>query len=120
VREMDSTAPMLGVFAPQDFGVDDVSTTLEPGDTLVAYTDGVFEARDRKGRKWGLGRLRDAMKRQPPPPRWPDFLLTLVEGFTNGSLDDDLLVASLTYIKKPAPVVVNPARPVQEPAVVSL
>ncbi len=125
VREMESTAPILGALQPQDFGVDDVTTTLEPGDTVIAYTDGMFEARDRKGKKWGLGRLRDAMKRQPPPPKWPDFLLSLVEGFTGGAIDDDLLVASLTFVKKPASIV-RPASPVaesahdEEPTVVSL
>jgi hypothetical protein len=103
VREFDATMPMLGVLQPQDFGVEDVEITIEPGDTVVLLTDGVFESRDRRGRKWGLARLRDAMKRQPPPPKWPDFLLSLVEGFTGGALDDDLLVASLTYVKRPAP-----------------
>jgi hypothetical protein len=102
-REFDATMPMLGVLQPQDFGVEDVEITMEPGDAVVLITDGVFESRDRRGRKWGLARLRDAMKRQPPPPKWPDFLLSLVEGFTGGALDDDLLVASLTYVKRPAP-----------------
>jgi serine phosphatase RsbU (regulator of sigma subunit) len=102
VRDLGSTHPMLGALQPQDFGVDDRSLVLEPGDTLVAYTDGAFEARNRKGHKMGIGRLREAIRRQPPPSSWSDYLLQLVDGFSGGAREDDVLVAALTYLGKPA------------------
>ncbi|MFD9127143.1 PP2C family protein-serine/threonine phosphatase [Kitasatospora sp. NPDC059571] len=42
-------APPLGIgtLAPEDYSVD--VFTFEPGDTLLLYTDGVVEARDRSG-----------------------------------------------------------------------
>lgn len=119
-REYDSTAPMLGVLQPQDFGVEDVSVQLEPGEMILAYTDGIFEARDRRNRKWGLQRLREAMKRQPAPPSWPEYLLSLVDSYTNGVLDDDLLVASLTFTARVAPTTLLPPIPDDETTVVSL
>lgn len=120
VREFESTAPVLGVLQPQDFGVEDITATVEPGDTILAYTDGIFEARDRKNKKWGLHRLRDSLKRQPPPPSWPEYLLTLVDGFTNGVLDDDLLVASLAFTHRVAPTTILPPVPDDETTVMSL
>lgn len=120
VREFDSTAPVLGVLQPQDFGVDDLVVPLEPGDTILLYTDGVFEARDRRNRKWGLDRLRDALKRQPAPPSWSEHLLTLVDGFTNGVLDDDILVASLAFNAHVAPTTTLPPVPDDATTVMSL
>jgi serine phosphatase RsbU (regulator of sigma subunit) len=120
LREIDSTTALLGVLQPQDFGVDDVTLPLEQGDQILAYTDGVFEARDRRNRKWGLQRLRDALKRQPPPPSWPEYLLSLVDSFTNGVLDDDLLVASLTFTAKAQPTTSLPPVPDDETTVISL
>ncbi|MBL9121194.1 MAG: serine/threonine-protein phosphatase [Phycisphaerae bacterium] len=120
VREYDSTVPVLGVLQPQDFGVEDISVQLEPGDMLLLYTDGVFEARDRRNRKWGLARLREALKRQPAPPSWPEFLLTLVDGYTNGVLDDDLLVASLVFNAHLAPSSKLPPVPDDATTVMSL
>jgi serine phosphatase RsbU (regulator of sigma subunit) len=120
LREIDSTTALLGVLQPQDFGVDDVTLPLEQGDQILAYTDGVFEARDRRNRKWGLQRLRDALKRQPPPSSWPEYLLSLVDSFTNGVLDDDLLVASLTFTAKAQPTTSLPPVPDDETTVISL
>lgn len=119
VRDLGSTHPMLGALQPQDFGVDDRSLVLEPGDTLVAYTDGAFEARNRKGHKMGIGRLREAIRRQPPPPSWSDYLLQLVDGFSGGAREDDVLVAALTYLGKPAGtrIVVPPRETAPQPTV---
>jgi sigma-B regulation protein RsbU (phosphoserine phosphatase) len=33
------------------------SVRLNPGDVLVAYTDGIVEAQDAFGEEWGAGRL---------------------------------------------------------------
>jgi hypothetical protein len=119
VRDLGSTHPMLGALQPQDFGVDDRSLVLDPGDTLVAYTDGAFEARNRKGHKMGISRLREAIRRQPPPPSWPEYLLRLVDGFSGGAVEDDVLVAALTYLGKPAEtrIVAPPREAAPEPTV---
>ncbi|MFO0829042.1 MAG: SpoIIE family protein phosphatase [Phycisphaerales bacterium] len=102
VHELDSTAMMLGVAPPNEFGVEDRSMTLEIGDSIVAYTDGAFEPRNRKGQKLGIAGLRESLRRQPPPPTWSDFVISLAESYSASTLDDDILVASLTYLRRPA------------------
>jgi serine phosphatase RsbU (regulator of sigma subunit) len=46
---------LLGVFPHS--GVVDVGVTLDPGDALILYTDGVIEARDKDGEMFGFDRL---------------------------------------------------------------
>jgi serine phosphatase RsbU (regulator of sigma subunit) len=56
VEALDCAAGMpLGMFP--DAEVSDVSCTLEPGDAIVLYTDGVIEARDATGDQYGQDRL---------------------------------------------------------------
>ncbi len=56
ITELGAHGPLLGAFP--DVQWTDHALTLEPGGTLVAYTDGVTDAQgDGRGR-FGLGRLR--------------------------------------------------------------
>jgi len=41
---------------------------LSPGSTILAYTDGLSEARDREGRLFGDAAVREALQRSPPAP----------------------------------------------------
>lgn len=52
----------LGV---RDLPYQQVETTLEPGDTLLLYTDGATEMRDNSGKLYGLERLHAAMIAAP-------------------------------------------------------
>lgn len=44
---------------------DNVDTTFGPGDTLMIYTDGLIEARDRRGAQFGVEGLVDVLARAP-------------------------------------------------------
>ncbi|MDQ3979189.1 MAG: SpoIIE family protein phosphatase [Actinomycetota bacterium] len=55
VEELPTGGLMLGVFA--DVSLVDHHVRLNPGDALVLYTDGTFEARDRAGEQFGSERL---------------------------------------------------------------
>jgi len=55
VEELAVGGLMLGVFAEVDLA--DQTVVLHPGDSLVLYTDGAMEARNREGEQFGLGRL---------------------------------------------------------------
>jgi serine phosphatase RsbU (regulator of sigma subunit)/pSer/pThr/pTyr-binding forkhead associated (FHA) protein len=44
-----------------DYAYESVETTLEPGETVILYTDGVTDAMDAKGERLGDAKLRDAL-----------------------------------------------------------
>jgi len=60
VAEMgSSTGPMIGVLEDAEF--EDARAHLGPNDTLIAFTDGVTEARDAEGRLFGQRRLEELL-----------------------------------------------------------
>ncbi len=59
VRELTAGGPVLGVF--DDCYYEQETVRMEPGDLLVAFTDGLTEALDREGREFGEDRLREAL-----------------------------------------------------------
>ncbi|PDP89685.1 stage II sporulation protein E [Glycomyces fuscus] len=69
---------------------------LEPGDRLLLYTDGVIEARDSRGREFGLERFVDFVIRhqadQLPVPETLRRLIQAVMAYHHGKLDDDATV----------------------------
>jgi serine phosphatase RsbU (regulator of sigma subunit) len=74
---------------------------LEPGDTLVLYTDGITEARDATGTLFGLDRLRDFMvaelARRAPQPEIMRRLIHTIVSYENGELRDDATAALLQW-----------------------
>ena len=56
-------------------GFEVVESSLEPGDGLLVYTDGVIEARDPKGEEFGEARLRDLLERESTSEREPAEML---------------------------------------------
>ena len=56
----------VGAFYSTDFT--SLRVALEPGDTLVLYTDGLTEARDAAGLEYGEERLDDVLRRCRPAP----------------------------------------------------
>jgi serine phosphatase RsbU (regulator of sigma subunit) len=67
--------------------------TLEPGDQIVLYTDGVVEARAANGEFFGVERLVDfiatASSVGAPPPETVRLLLHSILDYHDGELDDD-------------------------------
>jgi serine phosphatase RsbU (regulator of sigma subunit) len=81
--------------------VDDVAElALQPGDRLLFYTDGVIEARDEQGGRFGLDRLVDFVERHDsdglPAPETLRRLRHSVLAHQRGKLQDD---ASLMIIE---------------------
>lgn len=52
---LEASGPLLGVFAPLDLA--ERSISLEPGDLLLFYTDGVTDAQAPSGERFGDARL---------------------------------------------------------------
>ena len=60
-EQLETTGPLVGVFPQAQFEIQSVE--IEPGDTLVAFTDGVTEARNPKDEFFGRERLYALMAR---------------------------------------------------------
>jgi sigma-B regulation protein RsbU (phosphoserine phosphatase) len=95
---LEQGGPLLGALEDAQFQSGEL--TLEPGDTLVAYSDGVLECRNTAGDEFGLDRLMaSALEvKQPSAQATLMMLLATVQDFANGSpLSDDV---SLTVIQR--------------------
>jgi serine phosphatase RsbU (regulator of sigma subunit) len=93
--DLPGTTLLLGASSYAEFVTNQQSTALRPGDSVIVYTDGAFEARDRMGERFGLQRLRETAAFNPPPRSWPRFLITAVGKHLKGAAEDDMLIASL-------------------------
>ena len=95
VRQLAVSGPLLGVLPGAAFGV--TTATLEPGQSLVLFTDGVTEAQNAAGDELGPDGLDRALARAP---RQPDALLQSVvrtsDDWADGpSEDDDLTLVAV-------------------------
>ncbi|MDZ4831364.1 MAG: PP2C family protein-serine/threonine phosphatase [Phycisphaerae bacterium] len=97
VERLDCTTLVLGAAAPDVFDPEEMTRTMNVGDTVIIYTDGTFEARNPAGQCFGLKRLEESVAFDPPPRDFPTFLANLVARHHEGKPDDDLLVAQVTF-----------------------
>jgi len=94
--ELGSTNVLLGALSYADFEPVAQREKLMPGDVIVAFTDGAFEARNKAGRQFGLEGIRETLSFTPAPRDWTRFLTNAVEKHHNGLCDDDVLIATLS------------------------
>lgn len=101
IRELQSTALVLGACAAPDFDAAPVAMEFACGDAVVAYTDGAIEARDRSGRMLGVQGFLRLVASMTGASRASDFswakqILSSVEQFRYGPAADDTLVVEIT------------------------
>lgn len=78
----------LGVVEGMSFDV--LKRTLQPGETVVIYTDGVSEAMNPAGDLYGLSRLRETITKSPPQPaRLAQAILADVKRHAAGRAQND-------------------------------
>jgi serine phosphatase RsbU (regulator of sigma subunit) len=95
---LDKGGPLLGAIESAEFHTGEL--TLNPGDMLVAYSDGVLECRNVAGEEFGVDRIVDALRHaeQQSAQATLMMLLATLQDFANGSpLCDDV---SLTVIRR--------------------
>jgi serine phosphatase RsbU (regulator of sigma subunit) len=93
VRSLDVTGPLLGVMK-SEFGTRTVE--LRPGDTLVLATDGLTEARDRKGEMLGSEGAEAAIAAAPASAQQlADGLAKTVSTRAGNRLNDDLAILAV-------------------------
>ncbi len=91
IEALDTGGPLLG--AVEDAGFESGEVIFAPGDTLVAYSDGVLECRGASGEEFGSSRLQSAVQqaKQKTAQATLVTLLAMVQDFANGNpLCDDV------------------------------
>ncbi|WP_263365812.1 PP2C family protein-serine/threonine phosphatase [Edaphobacter bradus] len=92
--------PLLGAIEGAEYESGEL--ILEPGDTLVTYSDGVLECRNTSEEEFGLDRMLVALRHAESPSAQATLMMLLatLQDFANGSpLCDDV---SLTVIQRDA------------------
>lgn len=102
VERLGTTGPLLGAMAEAPY--DDESVTVNPGDRILLYTDGVTEAR-QGNTFYGEERVADLFARTSDRPA--TALLESVRGYVDGELRDDIAVLAIT-IRGPQAAEVDP------------
>jgi sigma-B regulation protein RsbU (phosphoserine phosphatase) len=90
---LERGGPLLG--ALEGAGFDSGELTLEPGDTLVTYSDGVLECRDASDEEFGLDRMLEVLRQGESPSAQATLMMLLatLQDFANGiPLCDDVSV----------------------------
>jgi sigma-B regulation protein RsbU (phosphoserine phosphatase) len=89
----EPTGPLLG---PLPGSWERRPFVLSPGDVLVAYTDGLIEARSPSGDEFGFTRLREVFLRSrgATPGDVVDACTAAVRAFRTERLDDDLTIVA--------------------------
>ena len=89
VRRLESTGPPLGLLPDQTFAAADI--TLERGDTVLLYSDGISEAADRSGRELGTEGLEGLLIAAPQEAAEAASarLLSAVEAFADPTQEGD-------------------------------
>ena len=98
VREVGEHGPLLGGFA--DVRWQDHTLELEPGGTLMLYTDGITDAQDARGARFGLPRLSHTLEglRDRPTDEILQGLTRRLDDFQSASHADDIAVLALQRV----------------------
>jgi sigma-B regulation protein RsbU (phosphoserine phosphatase) len=94
----DSSFP-VGLIPEANYAASHVK--LQPGDTLILFSDGVTEAMDPEEQLFGLSRLRDALRDRSDAPleQLQKGVLDAVENFARGaSQADDITLFLIRYL----------------------
>jgi sigma-B regulation protein RsbU (phosphoserine phosphatase) len=95
---LETGGTILGMFETAAY--DQEALALQPGDTLVAFSDGITEAQNPGGEDYGEDRLIACLEanRGAPPVEMREALLASVRSFVSGAMpSDDMTVLVLRY-----------------------
>jgi hypothetical protein len=95
MERLDSTAFILGVTGAADYDADQQTTRFMPGDSIVLYTDGAIEARDRNGRQIRVEGLQRILAGMPRGSDRVGTILETVDRHRAGPVEDDTLIVEI-------------------------
>lgn len=97
VKRLDTIGMLIGLDAQSHY--EDAQVQLEPGDTIIYYTDGFTDAANQSGDRFDeenlINAFKEACRHCPSPQAILDYLFTQVQKFigsTNQNQDDMTLV----------------------------
>ena len=86
----------LGVAVGEAFNSWSQEIELQAGDQVYAYTDGLTEAENTKGERWGTERLEHFLERPDlPTPRLPALIDAVLEYVAQAPTSDDISVVEV-------------------------
>lgn len=94
VLRLGEGGPVLGVFP--DWTYDHQTLTLNPGDRLLLFTDGVTEVRNDNDEEFGDDRLIALVKESPDAPTLHRTVIDAVTRFSGGVFHEDVTVLAVT------------------------
>jgi serine phosphatase RsbU (regulator of sigma subunit) len=95
-ERIESHSLPLGVVDSSAFEGEARRIPLHDGDLLYAYTDGLPEAENLDGERWGTGRLEDFLQRPDlPTPRLPALIDAVLEHVNLAPASDDISVVEI-------------------------
>lgn len=106
VHDLHATATMLGVLEKHEYEAGEVNIPAPSGATVLAYTDGAFEAMNQAGEQFSLQRVKEVGS--APTGDRARVLVERVTEFRRGRAQDDLLAVEIawgegeTIIRRPA------------------
>lgn len=85
IKEFPKGGAAFGLIPNADYNEESIS--LEPGETLIAYSDGVFEARNEKGMFFGMERFFQLIKNSSnnSPQQIGKYIISQLEQFVGDS-----------------------------------
>jgi serine phosphatase RsbU (regulator of sigma subunit) len=95
VSQLRATGMPLGLMPNMSYEQKEI--TLEPGDNVLLYSDGLVEAHDPKGEMFGFPRLQKLVGAHPGGATLIDSLLAELEAFTGDEWEqeDDITLLTL-------------------------
>lgn len=95
VVRLETRGLPVGLFA--DSAYEEAVVHLQPGDTVIAYTDGVIEAVNPSGEEWGVEGIRKAAaeSNEQEAEELVDAIFASLDEFSRGRQADDATVAVL-------------------------
>ena len=100
VRRLEAGGPVVGLLSSAPYEQETVQ--LEPGDTLVVFSDGVSEAlqpRRRGVRRRAPARRGAAAARRSAPQALVQHLIAAVREFTHGAAQSDDITAMVVHYR---------------------
>jgi sigma-B regulation protein RsbU (phosphoserine phosphatase) len=102
VEKLGLTGFPLGLF--EDVQYDEVKLSLDPGDIVVFYSDGMGDTQDPKGEFFGWQRLMDLLAEHAalPPAEIAGKMLAAVDHFSEGAPPADDRTLVILKVRQPS------------------